>query len=203
MEELPEPSKYSHHGIRLECTNRRAGDSPNSTVRPPKLFQFSSAQAFLNELRSALLWDVRRTVTGAAELCPHSWSRGRSLVALRAPRWCIRAQWAKLRAAETTQSYWTSISFYQTIYFLLPAFGNVWLGREGLSLVFLLNYADLSCTSLHRQNYSSFWLKEENLFWTTIFFNWKYSSTWNKTIYEPIPSSEIISSWKKKKKRKD
>lgn len=176
MEELPEPSKYSHHGIRLECTNRRAGDSPTAQYGPPNCFSSAVLRRravvflFLNELRSALLWDVRRTVTGAAELCPHSWSRGRSLVALRAPRWSIRAQCSKLRAAETTQSYWTSISFYQTIYFLLPAFGNVWLGREGLSLVFLLNYADLSHTSLHPQNYSSFYLKEENLFQTTIFF---------------------------------
>lgn len=155
-EQLFVPSKYSHPGIRLVCTNTRAGHCPNCTqCSSQKCFSsllcFSSTQVKGSSIPTPK-WAQIRTAGGLRHADAHShrvvpsllWSRSERLWVFLSP--FLVFQGAKLWATETTRSYWTLHN-----YFLLSAFVNVCVGRAGFSLVFLLNCADLSSTSLHPQ----------------------------------------------------
>lgn len=68
MEELSKPSKSSHHGIRLQCTNRRAGDCPKGTVLPPKIVTVCSGQYSSVQVKGSFV-----PIHKSAQICTAGW----------------------------------------------------------------------------------------------------------------------------------
>lgn len=163
MEELPKPSKSSHRGIRVQCTNRRAADCPKGTVLPKKWLLYALAGLAVLRLRVPSPKSAQIFTATWTEAWRCSWlrsctntaarvlARAGSFGAFQHYSWSVRLSVSK---AVSYRNYPERLN--PTRPFVLSAFVNVCLRRALFSLVFLTHYADLGQASLHPQSYIFF-----------------------------------------------